>query len=230
MLQDVACTFLPQGWHKELKDELSQPYFLQLVSFLQKERALYTIYPPKGLVFNAFYKTDFDQVRVVILGQDPYHGPNQAHGLAFSVPQGITFPPSLRNIFKELRDDLGIEIPTHGCLESWAQQGVLLLNTLLTVREGQPGSHANKGWEQFTDRCLSLLWQQERPVIFVLWGSMAQNKVARIFQPKRVMHTILSAPHPSPLSASRGFFGSAPFSKINKELTKRGNPIDWRIT
>src|SRR6185503_10350304 len=210
MLKDLSCpTFLPPGWLKALESELSQTYFLRLLSFLRQERTLYTIYPPKGLVFNALYKTDFTQVRVVILGQDPYHGPQQAHGLAFSVPKGVEPPPSLKNIFRELKNDLGIEPPSHGCLESWAEQGVLLLNTLLTVREGQPSSHANRGWEQFTDRCLSLLWHQERPIVFVLWGAMAQGKATRILQPQNALHTILLAPHPSPLSASRGFFGSA---------------------
>lgn len=221
---------LPPGWNKALSPELSKPYFSQILSFLQEERSHFTIYPPEDLIFHAFHKTDFEQVRVVLLGQDPYHGPQQAHGLSFSVPRGVKPPPSLKNLFKELKNDLGIEPPSHGSLEKWAEQGVLLLNTLLTVREGKAASHANQGWEVFTDQVLSLLWEQKRALIFLLWGSVAQKRVAKIFGANEGIHRIFSAPHPSPLSAFKGFFGSAPFSKINKELTRWGEePINWGL-
>ncbi|MGH7250136.1 MAG: uracil-DNA glycosylase, partial [Minisyncoccia bacterium] len=163
-------------------------------------------------------------------GQDPYHGPNQANGLAFSVSKGIPLPRSLRNIFIELKNDLGIPLSPHGSLETWARQGVFLLNTILTVRAGQPASHANQGWEAFTDQCLSLLWAKKTPLIFVLWGKFAQEKALRILQPSNGHHTILMSSHPSPFSASKGFLGSHPFSKVNEELTKlKSNPIDWRL-
>lgn len=222
---------LPPSWQNVLAEEINKPYFLDLCSFLKKEYSLHEIYPPKQFVFNAFHKTPFDKVRVVLLGQDPYHGPSQAHGLSFSVPKGVHPPPSLQNIFKELKSDLGIPIPSHGCLEPWAEQGILLLNTILTVRSGEAASHANQGWELFTERCLALLWAEKRPIIFLLWGKIAQERGKMIFQTPNSVHKILLAPHPSPFSASRGFFGSKPFSKINEELTKlKMNPIDWRLS
>lgn len=178
-------------------------------------------------IFNALHYTPFHKVKVVILGQDPYHGPNQAHGLSFSVKPGVPAPPSLKNIFKELHDDLGCTIPNHGHLVHWAKQGVLLLNTVLTVRQGQPQSHRGKGWENFTTRVIELLNEKDSPVVYILWGASAQAKQALIDTSK---HFILKAPHPSPLSAHRGFFGSKPFSKTNRILEQQGqDPIDWQI-
>lgn len=218
---------IPEGWQAQLSDEFEQPYMHELAAFLAEERQRYTVYPPKADVFTALALTPFEQVRVVILGQDPYHGPNQAHGLAFSVRKGVTPPPSLVNIYKELRDDLGITPPRHGYLADWAEQGVLLLNTVLTVRAGVAGSHRGKGWERLTDRIIELVGARERPVVFILWGSPAQKKAALI-DSKR--HTILRAPHPSPLSAASGFFGCRHFSKANAALEAAGEPpIDWRL-
>ncbi|MFV1985515.1 MAG: uracil-DNA glycosylase [Thiohalomonadales bacterium] len=185
------------------------------------------IFPPGKLIFNAFNSTPFESVKVVILGQDPYHGPNQAHGLCFSVLPGVRFPPSLLNIFKEIHQDLDIPMPDHGCLQSWADQGVLLLNAMLTVEQNRAGSHQGHGWEQFTDRVIQLLNEQREGLVFLLWGSYAQKKGALINSKK---HLVLKAPHPSPLSAYRGFFGSKHFSQANDYLVKQGlDPIDWRL-
>ena len=217
---------IPHSWRSVLRDEIAQPYFVDLFIWLQNERTQFSIFPPEELVFSALSLTPPEQVRVVILGQDPYHGSGQAHGLSFSVQRGVRVPPSLRNIYAELQSDLGVEAPLHGNLESWAHQGVLLLNTTLTVREGDAGSHAGHGWEKFTDAIISFLGSQQSHVVFVLWGSHAQKK-SGLIQPQ---HTILTSAHPSPLSAHRGFLGSRPFSQINQALTAHGQQaIDWRI-
>lgn len=215
------------SWKEVLGDEFNQPYFHQLKDFLVSEREKHTIYPPGSLIFNAFEKTPFDKVKVVLLGQDPYHGPGQAHGLCFSVPAGIPQPPSLVNIFKEIASDLRIPVPTHGNLEKWAEQGVLLLNATLTVRANQAGSHQNKGWEQFTDKVIKILSEKKTGLIFLLWGRYAQAKEAIIDTSR---HHILKAPHPSPLSAYAGFFGCKHFSKTNELLREQLlTEIDWRI-
>lgn len=217
------------SWEQKLKIEYEQVYFQRLKTFINEERqAGHTVYPDKKNIMNAFRLTEFEDTKVVILGQDPYHGPNQAHGLAFSVQSGVPIPPSLRNIFQELKDDLGIEPPKHGDLTAWAKQGVLLLNTVLTVRAGLAQSHADKGWEAFTDKAIRLLNDEStHPVIFLLWGAPA-NRKAKIITNK--MHTILSAPHPSPLSSYRGFFGCKHFSQVNALLKARGEKeIDWRL-
>lgn len=220
---------LEKSWKEVLKEELQEPYMRALSKFLVEEREKYVIYPPRELVFNALEKTPFHKVKVVIVGQDPYHGPGQAHGLSFSVLPGVKQPPSLKNIFKELKDDLGIEPPAHGCLLSWAEQGVLLLNALLTVREGEPGSHAGKGWERFTDAVIKALVAREEPLVFVLWGKAAKEKVERVLGGDH-HHLVLEAAHPSPYSAHAGFFGSKPFSKANQFLAQCGQePIDWTI-
>lgn len=217
---------IPHSWRSVLRDEIAQPYFVDLFIWLQNERTQFSIFPPEELVFSALSLTPPEQVRVVILGQDPYHGSGQAHGLSFSVQRGVRVPPSLRNIYAELQSDLGIEAPLHGNLESWAHQGVLLLNTTLTVRERDAGSHAGHGWEKFTDAIISVLGSQQSHVVFVLWGSHAQKK-SGLIQPQ---HTILTSAHPSPLSAHRGFLGSRPFSQINQALTAHSQQaIDWRI-
>jgi len=215
-------------WESVLKGEKAQPYFQAALNFVKDERAKgKIIYPPAADVFNAFKFTPFEQVKVVIIGQDPYHGPHQAHGLSFSVLPGIPKPPSLQNIFKELNGDLAIPIPNHGCLEKWAKQGVLLLNASLTVEAGKPQSHANIGWEKFTDKVIKILNDEKEGLIFLLWGSPAQRKGA-IINPAR--HHILKAPHPSPLSANRGFFGCNHFSKTNSLLRKMGKKeIDWSL-
>lgn len=219
---------IPAGWREVLSEEFEQPYMYELAAFVAEERKRYTVYPPKTDVFTALALTPYDQVRVVILGQDPYHGPNQAHGLAFSVRKGVPPPPSLVNIFKELRTDLGIAPPNHGYLAEWAEQGVLLLNTVLTVRAGAAASHKGQGWERLTDRIIELVSAREQPVVFVLWGTPAQRKTALI-DTKR--HTIVRSVHPSPLSAASGFFGSRPFSKVNAALEANGEtPIDWRLS
>jgi uracil-DNA glycosylase len=215
-------------WEAVLGSEKSKPYFQAALNFVKQERlAGKIIYPPQSEIFNALKFTPFDQVKVVIIGQDPYHGPNQAHGLCFSVRPGIPFPPSLENIFKELHDDLGIPIPHKGCLEKWAKQGVLLLNATLTVEAGKPLSHANAGWETFTDKIIAILNEQRKGLIFLLWGSQAQRKGQGI---DPTCHYILKAPHPSPLSAHRGFFGCRHFSKTNELLRKMNKTeIDWQL-
>lgn len=224
---------LEPSWEKVLSSRLHDPYIAILAAFVEKERALgSTVYPPRELVFNAFSKTPYDNVKVVIMGQDPYHGPGQAHGLSFSVPQGIALPPSLQNIFKELATDVGTQMPSHGCLSSWSEQGILLLNATLTVRQGEPMSHHGRGWEQFTDAVIATLCERKEPVIFVLWGKSAQEKGRNIptWTPDGVKHVVLTAPHPSPFSAHSGFFGCKHFSKINEILVKQGKaPINWQI-
>ncbi|MEK7356949.1 MAG: uracil-DNA glycosylase [Bdellovibrionota bacterium] len=216
------------SWKRQLIDEFSAPYMVKLRAFLKAEiDAGRKIYPKPSEWFAAFDHTPFEKVKVVILGQDPYHGPGQAHGLCFSVRPGVTPPPSLVNIYKELKSDLGIERPDHGYLVSWADQGVLLLNSVLTVRDGQPASHQKHGWETFTDKAIHVLNEKRDGLVFVLWGAYAQKK-AQFVDRKR--HLVLEGPHPSPLSASRGFFGSRPFSKINAYLEKTGQePIDWKL-
>jgi uracil-DNA glycosylase len=215
---------MPKDWQLLLEDQWQQPYYINLVSKLDSAYQSQTIYPPRKAIFNAFELCPFASTKVVLIGQDPYHGPNQAHGLAFSVNQQQKFPPSLRNIFKELIDDIGTT-PLHGDLSHWAEQGVLLLNATLTVENGKAGSHQKIGWEQFTDVVISKLSQQKKHLIFVLWGAFAQKKAELIDQDK---HHIIIAPHPSPLSAHRGFFRSKPFSKINQHLASREqDTIEW---
>lgn len=214
-------------WDEVLKDEFDKPYFKETMSLLEEEYKNYKIYPKKSDVFSAFRLTDYDKVKVLILGQDPYHGYNQAHGLAFSVKPGVKIPPSLVNIYKELNSDLGIEIPSTGYLKSWADSGIMLLNTTLTVREGSPMSHSKIGWEFFTDRVIEALDEKKEPMAFILWGSHARSKKRLL---KNRDHLITEGPHPSPLSAYRGFFGSKPFSKVNEYFIEHGeNPPDWRI-
>jgi len=216
---------IEQSWAQKLQDEFEKPYFSNLVSFVKTEYANQRIFPPGKLIFNAFEICPFDKVKVVILGQDPYHGPGQAHGLCFSVPEGVDFPPSLQNIFKEIESDLGIPVPKSGNLERWARQGVFLLNATLTVRAHQPGSHQNKGWETFTDRVIHLLAEQTENLVFMLWGSYAQQK-GKFIDTHR--HLVLQSVHPSPLSAHRGFFGNNHFSKANNYLISVGKePINW---
>lgn len=215
------------SWEKALKGEFSKDYYKKMFVKIQEEYQTRTIYPPADDIFNAFHFTPLEEVKVVILGQDPYHEPGQAHGLCFSVKPQVPIPPSLVNIYKELEDDLGCYIPNNGYLEKWARQGVLMLNTVLTVRAHQANSHKDLGWEQFTDAAIRVLAEQDRPMVFVLWGKPAQRKKEMIHNPK---HLILESPHPSPLSAYRGFFGSRPFSRINAYLEQNGlKPIDWQI-
>lgn len=217
----------PNDWQAILAEEVEKKYYTKLCQFVEHEYSTQTIYPPINDIMNAFYTTAYHDVKVVILGQDPYHGPNQAHGLSFSVMPGISHPPSLRNMLKELQDDLGCPIPQNGTLTKWAQQGVMLLNTVLTVRAGQANSHKEQGWEQFTDAVIDKLASRDKPIIFVLWGKPAQRKKQLICK-YSTPHIILEAPHPSPLSAYRGFFGSKPYSKINAQLEEWGEqPIDW---
>ena len=214
-------------WANYLNDELQQPYYRELRAFLINEYRTTRVYPDMYAIFNALHYTAYADVKVVILGQDPYHGPGQAHGLSFSVLPGVPAPPSLLNIFKELQDDLGCAMPNNGCLKPWAEQGVLLLNAVLTVREHQAASHQGRGWEQFTDHIIELLNQREKPLAFILWGSPARRKKAMITNPR---HFIVESPHPSPLSAFRGFFGSKPFSRVNEFLKSTGQePIDWQL-
>lgn len=214
-------------WNELLHDEFLKDYYVQLRSFLKQEYSTRVIYPNMHDIFNALHYTAYKDVKVVILGQDPYHGPGQAHGLSFSVKPGVPAPPSLKNIFKELNSDLGCFIPNNGYLKSWTDQGVLLLNTALTVRASEANSHKGKGWEVFTDRIIKLLNNREDPIVFILWGSNAISKQQFITNPK---HYILKSVHPSPLSASRGFFGTKPFSKTNEFLESIGKtPIDWQI-
>lgn len=216
---------IEQSWKTRLKNEFEKEYFINLTNFVKKEYKTHTVYPPGRLIFNAFDKCPFENVKVVILGQDPYHGPGQAHGLCFSVQDGVTFPPSLINIFKEIHNTPGTSLPDSGDLERWAEQGVLLLNATLTVRAGQAGSHQNKGWEQFTDEVVRLVAKEKNNVVFILWGSYAQKKGEAI---DRTKHLVLESPHPSPLSASRGFFGNKHFSKANKYLEEHGmKPVEW---
>ena len=214
------------SWDELLKNEWGEPYYQELRSFLATEYRSRVIYPPMNDIFNAFKLCAYEDVKVVILGQDPYYGEGQAHGLAFSVKQGVDIPPSLKNIYKEMESDIGFTIPPHGCLESWAKQGVFLLNTCLTVRKGQPLSHRGKGWETFTDHVISLLSLREKPMVFLLWGANARSKKPLI---DRSRHLVLEAPHPSPLSAFAGFFGCKHFSKANAFLTKQGEKVDWTI-
>lgn len=218
---------LKNDWEPLLKDEFDKPYYQQLRQFLKEEYSHHTIYPDMHDIFNALHYTSYADTKVVILGQDPYHGPGQAHGLSFSVKPGVPTPPSLQNMLKELHSDLGCRIPDSGCLIPWAKQGVLLLNTVLTVRAGQANSHKGHGWETFTDRVISLLNEREEPVVFILWGSHAQQK-AQLINGRH--HRIIRSVHPSPLSAHRGFFGSAPYSKANAWLKQAGRqPIDWQL-
>jgi len=214
-------------WDEILKTEFEKEYFKNLMKFLEEEYSTRIIYPKKDDIFDAMRSTSYSDTMVVILGQDPYHGENQAHGMAFSVKEGVAMPPSLVNIFKELKDDLGFEIPKNGCLMPWANEGVLLLNTVLTVRAGEANSHKNKGWETFTDNIILQLNNRAKPVIFIFWGAPAHNKQKLITNPN---HYILTAPHPSPLSSYRGFFGCKHFSKANSILSSIGEkPINWKL-
>ncbi len=218
---------LQNEWKPLLEEEFSKPYYLALRQCLRKEYGDHVVYPKKEHIFNALHYTPYSQVKVVILGQDPYHGVGQAHGLCFSVMPGVPVPPSLVNIYKELATDLGLSPPDHGCLIPWAKRGVLLLNTVLTVRAGEAASHRKMGWETFTDRVIQLLNQRETPVVFFLWGKHAQEKRSLITQPH---HLIVESPHPSPFSVHRGFFGSHPFSQANAFLENQGiKPINWRL-
>jgi uracil-DNA glycosylase len=219
---------MEQSWKMVLEEEFSKPYFEQIVLHIKTERAAgKTIYPPGGLLFNAFAHTSFNQLKVVILGQDPYHGPAQAHGLSFSVPDGIAIPPSLGNIYKELKNDIGMPIPKTGNLSAWAKQGVLLLNAVLSVRANEPASHAKIGWMDFTDSVIKKISEQKKGIIFLLWGKFAQEKAMLIDASK---HHILTAAHPSPFSADKGFFGSKHFSKTNAILVQQGiDPINWQL-
>lgn len=218
---------LNNSWDFYLKDEFEKPYYKTLRNFLKEEYSTQTIYPSKYDLFNAIKTTSYEDVKVVILGQDPYHGPGQAHGMAFSVLPGVPVPPSLKNIYKELHDTMGCYIPNNGYLMKWAEQGVLLLNTVMSVRRGKPQSHRGKGWEQFTDRIITLLNERKDPVIFLLWGAPAKKKASLITAPQ---HKILTAAHPSPLSAYNGFFGCDHFRKVNDYLEEMGKaPIDFQV-
>jgi len=218
---------IEEGWKSVMMEEFQSPYFATLKEFLLEEKKKYTLYPPGKLIFNAFQRTPFEKVNVVILGQDPYHGKGQAHGLCFSVPPGIPKPPSLVNIFKELHSDLGTPVPEHGNLEKWADQGVLLLNATLTVRDNQAGSHQKRGWETFTNRVIELVSQEKSGVVFLLWGRFAQAKESLIDGSK---HLVLKSAHPSPLSAYNGFFGCRHFSRTNDYLVQQGKSgIDWSL-
>ena len=218
---------ISNDWLEPLTPEFKKPYYKKLYDSVKAEYSSHTVYPPADDIFNAFDFTPLEQVKVVIIGQDPYHEPGQAHGLCFSVKPGIKTPPSLVNIYKELQDDLGCYVPNNGYLEKWARQGVLMLNNVLTVRAHAANSHKDLGWEQFTDAVIDILNQQDRPIVFLLWGSPAQRKCAKL---NNSNHLILKAPHPSPLSAYRGFFGCKHFSQTNDYLTSKGlTPIDWQI-
>jgi uracil-DNA glycosylase len=220
---------LDKSWTTYLGQEFLRPYMQELLDFLKSEKAEgKKIYPEEARIFEAFNLTPFDKVRVVIIGQDPYHGEGQAHGLCFSVKKGIKHPPSLTNISKELKSDLNVNLPNDGQLDSWARQGVLLLNTVLTVEKGKAGSHRNKGWEKFTDRVIEILNKEKNNLVFILWGSPAQKKAQRVSSDR---HLILKSVHPSPLSVYRGFLGSKPFSQVNAYLIENGEkPIDWGLT
>ncbi len=225
--QQESYLTLTNDWHDILKDEFTKDYFLNLQDFIKTEYETQTIYPKKENIFNALNMTSFIDTKVVILGQDPYHGEGQAHGLSFSVQNGITPPPSLVNIYKELESDINITPPNHGNLTAWTKQGVLLLNTVFTVRAKQAHSHKNKGWEKFTDKIIKSLDKSDRPICFVLWGKPAQKYESKILSKH---HLILKAPHPSPLSSYRGFWGCKHFSKINEFLTSTNQqPIDWKL-
>ncbi|MGO4543693.1 uracil-DNA glycosylase [Paenibacillus sp. 2TAB23] len=218
---------LSNGWPQRLNGELEAPYMRELFDKLDALYESTTVYPEKSAIFNALHYTSYEQTKAVILGQDPYHGPHQAHGLSFSVQPGIKVPPSLKNIYKELESDLGVQAPDHGSLEAWAGQGVLLLNTVLTVEAGKPNTHQGLGWEKFTDAVIDALNEREEPVVFILWGKNAEAKAAAINTEK---HLIISSPHPSPFAARKGFFGSKPFSRTNAFLESVGRePIDWSI-
>lgn len=219
---------LEKSWHQKLSEEIDKPYVSILKDFLEKEKDdQQTIFPPEPLIFNAFLQTPYDAVKVVIIGQDPYHGPGQAHGLSFSVPDGVRPPPSLKNIFLELQQDVQAPIPKSGCLLPWTKQGVLLLNATLTVRANQPRSHYGKGWERFTDAVVSKLLERNDPIVFMLWGKSAQEKLQQM---QSSIHAVLTAAHPSPYSAHAGFFGCRHFSKANALLEKWGKtPIQWRL-
>lgn len=219
---------IEQNWAQLLQDKIQTPSIQKLKEFLLQERKTKTIYPAEENVFAAFRYSPPKETKVVILGQDPYHGPMQAHGLSFSVPKGVAPPPSLKNIFKELQSDLGISAPSHGCLEGWAKQGVLLLNSVLTVRDNEAGAHRNIGWEAFTDGVLETLASRDQPCVFVLWGRWAREKKETALKNRKACHLVLEAPHPSPLSAHAGFFGTKPFSKINNFLKSQNQKeIDW---
>jgi len=218
---------ISNDWAEKISAEYKKPYYRELFNFIKDEYSKVVVYPPSEDIFNAMHLTPLSNVKCVILGQDPYHEPGQAHGLCFSVKPDIKIPPSLENIYKELHDDIGFEIPNHGYLEEWAKQGVLLLNTVLTVQAHRAFSHRGKGWEQFTDAIIRTVNEVDRPVVFLLWGKPAQEKKALLNNPK---HLILEAPHPSPLSAYRGFFGCRHFSKANEFLMQNGEtPIDWTL-
>ncbi|TVY08244.1 uracil-DNA glycosylase [Paenibacillus cremeus] len=218
---------LNNDWAELLGGEFEKPYYIRLRQFLKEEYAACKVYPNMHDIFNALHNTPYAEVKVVILGQDPYHGPGQAHGLSFSVKPGVPAPPSLQNMFKELKSDLGCRIPDNGYLVKWSEQGVLMLNTVLTVREGEAASHKGQGWESFTDRIIALLNEREKPMVFILWGSHAQQKAQLITNSR---HHILRSVHPSPLSSHRGFFGSKPYSQANRFLESIGStPIDWQI-
>ena len=217
----------PADWRDALADEFAAPYFADLSAFVAAERAAHTVYPPEADVFNAFRATPLSEVKVLLLGQDPYHGPGQAHGMCFSVRPGVRPPPSLANMYRELHADLGRKIPNHGYLQEWAERGVLLLNAVLTVRAGEPNSHKGRGWETFTDAVLSVLDRRSRPVVFALWGNYAQKKAEKVTGGQ---HRIVKAAHPSPLSAAK-YMGSKPFSAIDTALVEVGEePIDWQIS
>lgn len=220
-------TAINNDWLEEIEDEFKKPYYKKLYHFVLSQYKSYRIFPDSKDVFNAFHLTPLGKVKVVILGQDPYHNEGQAHGLAFSVKPSVAIPPSLKNIFKELEDDLDCKLPNNGYLDKWAKQGVLMLNTVLTVRAHQANSHKDRGWEEFTDAVIKGVNRQNRPIVFILWGRPAQKKKTLLNNPK---HLILEGPHPSPLSAYRGFFGSKPFSQTNQFLKDHGlAPIDWQI-
>lgn len=223
---------LPPSWQPVLGDELDKPYFRKLEAFVTKARASEEVFPPSDQVFAAFEHTSFDAVRVLILGQDPYHDNDQAHGLCFSVCRGVKIPPSLRNLYKELKSDVGVDAPDHGCLQAWADRGVMLLNTVLTVQAHKANSHRKQGWETFTDRVIEVLAAREDPLVFVLWGKPAQKKLPLIERAASHSghHEVILSAHPSPLSANAGFFGSKPFSKVNAALTGWGKPpINWAL-
>lgn len=218
---------ITNDWLDGIGEEFKKPYYRDLYMFIKEEYSKYIVYPESEDIFNAFHFTPLGKVKVVIIGQDPYHGEKQAHGLAFSVKPEVEIPPSLVNIYKELQEDLGCSIPEHGYLKKWADQGVLLLNTVLTVRAHQANSHQGKGWEQFTDAVIHAVNEQDRPIVFMLWGRPAQMKKSMLTNPK---HLVLTAPHPSPLSAYRGFFGCRHFSQANTFLENHGvSPVDWQI-